>query len=274
MFFKNMNRTNRWMYAAILLICGMGLCFSCKGGKALVKMSGVLEEPVVDVVPENVENAYAHAAKVHPFELMSDTANHISVDGIAELDNGISTEGYGVMITKNATSTSFHGIRNSRQPQAFFDAATNSLWLTSCVISGTGSNVEQLYKMQFGTADDSARIVMTVEPYQMQQKLIEHLGYTVEGDLITFYANGVEVASAKNTVTDMGGLDAEQPIWIGDQISYDLNNGQPRVTFAPGVKFTTGLVLVYDDMPTLSAAITFNDDGTYTLSDFKAETAE
>ncbi|MBQ4174874.1 MAG: hypothetical protein II597_08770, partial [Prevotella sp.] len=63
----------------------------------------------------------------------------------------------------------------------------------------------------------------------------------------------------------------EQPIWIGEQISYDLNNGNPRVYFTPGVKFVTGLVLTYDDMPTLSASIQLAEDGSYELSDFKVK---
>ena len=268
-----MNRKNLWVLAAALFTCGLGLFSSCFDGAALMNVNGALEEPVINTMPEQVEKAYATTGKVHTFAILNDTANNVCVTGISELDGDVSTEGFGVMISKNATSTSFHDIRNSRQPQAFFDAASNSLWLTSCVMEGTGINVEQLYKMEFGTADDSARIVTTIEPYQLQQKIIEQLKYSVKDDQITFYANGVEIASAKNTVTDMGGLDAEQPIWVGEQISYNINNGQPRVCFVPGVKFTTGLVLTYDDMPTLSASLTFNEDGTYTLSDFKAEAA-
>lgn len=275
-----MVRKNRWMYAAILLVCGIGIFTSCQGGTPLRKVNGVLEAPVADMAyekedaymaPEIVENAYAHTVKVHTFELMSDTANHISVDGIGELDNGFSTEGYGVMITKNATSTSFHGIRNSRQPRAFYDAATGSLWLTSCVMEGTGTNVEKLYKMQFGTADDSARIVLTVNPYQMQQKLISHLNYSLKEDQLTFYANGLEIASVQTAVKDMGVQGAEQLVWIGEQLSYDLADGHPRVCFVPGVKISAGQVLSYDKMPTLSAAINLKPDGTYTLSDFQVK---
>ena len=266
-----MIRKNLWMFAAILVTCGLGLFSSCYDGIALTKVNGVLEEPVVDKIPEQVEKAYATTKKVHPFEIMNDSANNISVFGISELDGGVSTEGYGVMINKNAISTTFNNIRNSRQPRAFYDATSNSLWLASCVMEGTGTNVEQLYKMQFGSDNDSASIVATIEPYQMQQKIIEYMHYSIKGEQITFYANGVEIASALNTVSDMGGFDAEQPIWIGEQISYDLSNGQPRVCFVPGVKFTTGLVLTYDDMPTLSASIDLKEDGSYELSDFKAE---
>ena len=242
---------------------------SCGDAAVQKKMSGVIDEPVVVNVPEQVEKAYAATTKVHTFDILNDTAHNISVSGIGELDGGVSTEGFGVMVTKNATSTSFHGIRNTRQPQAAYDAHANSLWLTSCVMEGTGTHVEMLYNMQFGTADDSARVVATIEPYQMEQTLIEHLTFMVAGEQITLYADGAQIATATNTVTGMGGFDAEQPVWVGEQIGYDLSGAQPRVCFVPGVKFTTGLVLTYDDMPTLSARLTLNDDGSYSLSDFQ-----
>jgi hypothetical protein len=266
----DMNRKKFWVFAAILITCGMGMLSSCNEGTELLEVNGVLEEPVVNKMPEQLEKAFAKSVKVHPFEIMNDTANNVNVSGISELDGGLSTEGFGIMITRNDISTSFTDIRNSRQPKAFYDASANALWLTSCVMEGTGTNVEQLYKIQFGS-NDIANIADTIEPYKMQQKISEHLKYSVEGDKITFYIDEKEITSATNTVKDMGGLDDEQPIWIGEQISYDLNNGNPRVCFTPGVKFVTGLVLTYDDMPTLSASIQLAEDGSYELSDFKVK---
>lgn len=60
----------------------------------------------------------------------------------------------------------------------------------------------------------------------------------------------------------MGGFDEEQPVWIGEQISYDLTSQEPSLIFIPGIKFTTGLVLTYENMPTLSAPLTIGEDGT------------
>ena len=266
-----MNRMKFWMLAAILLSCGMSaLTSSCTSDKVLKNVEGVLEEPIVNQMSEQVKQGYVKAMKIHPFDIMNDSANNVNVCGISELDGGLSTEGYGIMVTKNDISTTFTDIRNTRQPQAFYDAKANTLWLTSCVMEGTGTNVEQLYKIQFGS-NDIANIADTIEPYKMQQKILEHLKYSVEGDKITFYIDEKEITSATNTVKDMGGLDDEQPIWIGEQISYDLNNGNPRVCFTPGVKFVTGLVLTYDDMPTLSASIQLAEDGSYELSDFKVK---
>lgn len=266
-----MNRMKFWMLAAILLTCGMSaLTSSCTSDKVLKNVEGVLEEPIVNQMSEQVKQGYVKAMKIHPFDIMNDSANSVNVCGISELDGGLSTEGYGIMVTKNDISTTFSDIRNTRQPQAFYDAKANTLWLTSCLMEGTGTNVEQLYKIQFGS-NDIANIADTIEAYKMQQKILEHLKYSVEGDKITFYIDEKEITSATNTVKDMGGLDDEQPIWIGEQISYDLNNGNPRVCFTPGVKFVTGLVLTYDDMPTLSASIQLAEDGSYELSDFKVK---
>ena len=72
-------------------------------------------------------------------------------------------------------------------------------------------------------------------------------------------------AGRKNTVKDMGGFDDEQPLWIGEQLYYDISGDEPMVVFTPGVKFTTGLVLTYDDMPELSAPITIDENGLFTI---------
>ena len=269
-----MNRKNFWMIAAILFICGTCLLTSCTSNKKTLKaVSGVLEEPVVNKLPKQVEEGYVKTFKVHTFDIMNDTANNVNVCGIGELDGGLSTEGYGVMVTKNATSTTFTDIRNTRQPRAFYDASTNDLWLTSCVMEGTGTHVEQLDKIHFGS-NDIAQIVGTIEPYGMQQKILEHLKYAIDGEQVIFFADDTEIASATNTVKDMGGFDEESLVWIGEQISYNVEDGNIRVCFVPGVKFTTGLVLTYDDMPTLSASVKMAEDGGYTLSDFKKEEPE
>ncbi len=264
-----MNKKSIWLLAASMLLCGLSFWISFHDGKALEKPYGTLEEPIVVKMPDSIKQVLDKTIKVHCFDIMSDTTNGIYVSGIGELDNGVSTEGYGITIDKKTTSTTFPDVRNTRQPRAYYDRATDCLWLTSSVMEGTGVNVEQLYKIQFGTADDSARIVSTIEPFQMQQKLMDYLRYSIDGEKITFYFDGVPIAKAENTIKDMGGFDDEQPLWIGEQIRYDLNEGQPRVCFVPGIKFTTGLVLTYDDMPTFSVGITWAEDGSLTLSDCK-----
>ena len=69
----------------------------------------------------------------------------------------------------------------------------------------------------------------------------------------------------------MGGFDSEQPVWIGEQIQYDLSGTTPQLLVTPGIKYTTGLVLTYDDMPTLSASITLTDDGQVNIGKLEYE---
>ena len=96
-------------------------------------------------------------------------------------------------------------------------------------------------------------------------ELIQRLGYTIEGENISLYDGDKLLATVINSVKDMGGFDDEQPLWIGEQLYYDVSDDEPKVIFTPGVKFTTGLVLTYDDMPELSAPITIDENGMFTI---------
>ncbi|MBQ2104361.1 MAG: hypothetical protein II478_04225, partial [Bacteroidales bacterium] len=75
------------------------------------------------------------------------------------------------------------------------------------------------------------------------------------------------LCTVTNTITDMGGLDIEQPVWIGEQISYSLKDGDLYLQVTPGVKFTTGLVLMYDDMPELTAKVAMSGNGYLQIGD-------
>lgn len=91
------------------------------------------------------------------------------------------------------------------------------------------------------------------------------MSYTIDGETISLYDGEKMLATVTNTVKDMGGFDDEQPLWIGEQLYYDVSSSEPKVIFTPGVKFTTGLVLTYDDMPELSAPITIDENGLFTI---------
>lgn len=65
----------------------------------------------------------------------------------------------------------------------------------------------------------------------------------------------------------MGGLDCEQLLWIGEQMVYDLSTTTPSLLVKPGVKFITGLVLTYDDMPTLTAPLKMAAHGSVSIDD-------
>ena len=65
----------------------------------------------------------------------------------------------------------------------------------------------------------------------------------------------------------MGGFDNDRPLWIGEQIQYDLSEDVPCLQITPGIKFITGLVLTYDDMPTLAAPLTISETGEVSIGD-------
>jgi len=250
--------------AKAIIVMGM-MTAGCKTASVETKqMAGTIEEPVPsDTMPDNVQQALAKATKYHSHELMNDTTNEVCVVSIDEMDE-TSTEGYGIQVTKGAMSTTFPNIRNTREPQATYNAKTGDLWLTSSAMEGTGVRVEWLHQIRFGE-NELAYVKTEVNPYGVQQELLQRLGYTIEGETITIYDGGKQLATVKNTVTDMGGFDDEQPLWIGEQLYYDVSGDEPKVIFTPGVKFTTGLVLTYDDMPELSAPLTIDENGLFTI---------
>ena len=259
-----MKRKSFISLAIALLAFGL-MVAGCKTASVETKqMAGTMDEPVpTDMMPDSVQQATAKAMKYRCHELMKDTVNEIYVSSIDEMDE-ISTMGYGIQVTKGAMSTTFPNIRNSREPQAKYNAKTGDLWLTSSAMEGTGVHVEWLHQIRFGE-NELAYVKTEVNPYGVQQELLQRLGYAIEGETITLYDGNKLLATVTNTVNDMGGFDDEQPLWIGEQLYYDVSGGEIKVIFAPGVKFTTGLVLTYDDMPELLAPITIDGNGMFTL---------
>ena len=259
-----MKRKNFISLAIAFLAIGL-MTAGCKTASVDKKqMAGTMEEPVPsDTMPDNVQQAMAKAMKFHSHELMNDTVNEVYVTSIDEMDE-TSTEGYGIQVTKGAMSTTFPNIRNTREPQATYNAKTGDLWLTSSAMEGTGVRVEWLHQIRFGE-NELAYVKTEVNPYGVQQELLQRLSYTIEGETITLYDGDKLLATVTNTVKDMGVFDDEQPLWIGEQLYYDVSGDEPKVVFTPGVKFTTGLVLTYDDMPELSAPITIDENGMFTI---------
>ena len=104
----------------------------------------------------------------------------------------------------------------------------------------------------------------------MQQALCNQLKYSIKGEKITLYCGDQEPVTVTNTVKDMGDF-YDDALWFGEQLSYDISGENVYVRATPGVSFVTGKVLHYDDMPTISAKVTLNADGSFTLSDVKIE---
>ena len=270
--YRSNNMYIKKVHSIVIVFFAIGLMMAgCKSADVNKKqMAGTMEEPVPsDMMPDSVQQATLKAMKYHCHELMNDTVNEVSVVSIDEMDE-ISTEGYGIQVTKGAMSTTFPNIRNTREPQAKFDATTGDLWLTSSAMEGTGVRVEWLYQIRFGE-NELAYIKTVVNPYAVQQELLQRLGYTIEGETITLFDGDKQLATVTNTIKDMGGFDVEQPLWIGEQLYYDVSGDMPKVIFTPGVKFTTGLVLTYDDMPELSVPISIDENGQFTIHEIAIE---
>ena len=266
---KRMKRQKRWMLTAILTICGLSafLC-ACEGtGTDHPHVAGTLEEPITDSAPTQIKELIERASRFRQHEILNDSENSIAVFNIDEVDT-TSTEGYGIVVVKGARSTTFTDICNTFEPEARYNSTTGDLWLTSSVIHGTGVHVEQLYQIRFHD-DGKAYIAHTFEPFDLQQQLCQRIGYAIDDQQVTLYDGRQLLTTVTNSVTDMGGFDDEQPLWIGDQIEYDLSEEAPHLMITPGVKFTTGLVLTYDDMPTLRAPLTVGAEGTSSIGDLK-----
>ena len=114
-------------------------------------------------------------------------------------------------------------------------------------------------------ASDSVRFA-----YDVQQALCQRLGYTTEGEDMILYIDGEAADTIRNTITDMGGFD-DDAIWIGEKLYFEKNDGDLRVSVVPGVKFVVGLVLHYENMPTITATVGKSNEGTVALSDLKIE---
>ena len=283
--------------AAVIFLGGLSVLMnSCQTKQSGVRLvAGTLDAPLpADTAPQHVQEAYGKALKVHPFDILSDEANSISVCGIGEVDT-TSTEGYGIMVTKGATSTTFLNIRNTRQPMACYDAQTGNLWLTSSAMEGSGVRVEWLYQIRFHD-NDSAYVAAVVNPYDVQQALCQRLGYTLDGDTVTLCSvtpdgvtplatlpqplpirEGSDIPlhqkSPQEKVTtplpDREGQGESPLLFIGEQLFYDLTGNQVQLQVVPGVKFADSPVLIYDDMPTLSLPVTLSGEGTPAFGEFQ-----
>lgn len=264
-------RRKTFIHLTLALIAMGVMLAGCKNvGGDKKQIAGTLEGPVPsDMMPDPVQQAFVKAVKYHSHDLLDDTANDIYVSGIDEIDQA-SSEGYGITVTKGAMSTTFPSIRHTREPQAKYNARTGDLWFTSPAMEGTGVRVEWLHQIRFGD-NDLAYVKTTVNPYSIQQVLLERLGYKIKGETISLYDGDKLLATVTNSVKDMGAFDDDQPLWIGEQLYYDLSNADPQVVFTPGVKFSSGFVLAYDDMPELSAPFTIDENGLFTLHEISVK---
>ena len=250
----------------ITLLVIAGLSFTSCNKKDIKPMNGVLDSVFKSEVPEKVNKIKQEFGFDENYEkLLDEKKDGVGVYSIYGFKDGTSSEGYGIVIHKDGAWSAFPEICHGKNPLARYDEKHNSLWLTGGVMEGTGVYVEKLYHIKF-EKDGKARIAGNIDPYIMQEELCKKFSYSIKGDVITFYAGERELCTRENKVKDMGGFDTDA-IWIGEQLFYDISGDDLYVYFVPGVKFVTGLVLTYENMPTLMARVTIDKDGCFTLSD-------
>lgn len=260
---------------AVLLMIAASFT-ACSGQTKPVK--GTLEGPT----PENNAPAAVHRAMQENLTSYEQILNNkIYQVGVWSLTGCPDVEGtceYGIMVVKKGQGTKLPDVHHGKNPHAWYDAAKDVVWLGDGVMEGTGVHVERLYAIRFQD-NGQAYVAWRLDPYDAQQKLVKMLGYSVKDNVFSLYntENGSEklLNTITNTVTDMGGLDSDDPLWIGEQLTYDLYNDDPLLRVRPGVKFTTGLVLNYQDTPTYQVTVTANfDDGSFSLSNLTEVPAE
>ena len=252
------------MAAALVVV---GILIGCKGKVAEVKpVCGTLEEAFgLESATQEVQEAMASVALDDRYEnTFEDEKEGVAVWSLMRLNDEQSAEGMGIVVVKDGKATAFPDIRHGNQPSARYDAATRTLWFAGGEMEGTGIRVERLYELHIAD-DGSASIAQSIDPYDMQQALLQRLGYSIDGQSISFYDEKRLLCCVTDTVSDMGGFD-EEPIWIGEQLSYDLSAEPIRVLCLPGLKYVTGLVLNYDAMPTIVADVEMSPASSFTIN--------
>lgn len=228
---------------------------------------GTIDEPLrEEAAPQKIHLAMTLDYTDRYENVLSDTENGVSVWSLVWCNPDMSSEGYGIHVIKNKKTTHFPNIYHGKNPRAEYIADKDLLWLFCGAVEGTGVHVEKPFLLRFDETG-SAIIETRLDPYTIQEALRNRLSYIVKGDEITFYDNGEPLCTVTSTITDMGGLDDTQPIWIGEQISYFIQDGDLYVRFIPGAKYVTGLMLLYDDMPELSAKVSLIGNGAISIGD-------
>ena len=235
----------------------------------VMPVSGTIEEAFgFEPASTEVREAMAYVELDERYEkTFEDTKENVEVWSLMRLSEERSSEGMGVVVVKDGQATAFPDIRHGNNPSARYDAETQTLWLACGEMEGTGIFVQRLYQLHINE-DGSANIVQSIDPYDMQQALLQRLSYNIEGQSISFYDKKKLLCCVTDTVSDMGGFD-EEPVWIGEQLSYDLSDETIRVRCLPGLKYVTGLVLSYDVMPTIEADVEMSGTSSFTIDNIK-----
>ena len=246
-----------------LLLCLAALVLAGCKGSGVRPVSGVLDEVIeVGAAPVAVLDLLAEPVPDDRYETILEE-DGVQVWSLLRCSDSLSSEGYGILVGRGEALTAFPDIRHGRMPRAGFDPSTGDLWVIGGEVEGTGTQVDRPWLIRFDESGQ-AFVAASINPFDMQEALRSLMGYGIKGQDITFYVSGEPLVTVTSHETEMGGF-WEEPVWIGDQLSYEVEDGL-KVRFTPGLCFVVGKVLLYDDMPTFEADVALTEDG-FTVSD-------
>lgn len=262
-----MKEMKKWFMIATALVA-MCATMACNKNNASQPVYGTLEKEIETVdAPSAVYDAMTRVVIDERYEtVMDDKTSGVKVLSLLKCNDEVPSEGYGMAVSRGDVMTALPKLRHGNMPRARYDASSGDLWIVGGDMEGTGVRVERPYLLRFDN-DGYAGIVTSIDPYEMQQALCKVLSYSIDGQDITFLADGQPLITVTNHIDDMGDI-MDDAIYIGEQLEYNIA-GPLEVNVTPGVNFTVGKVLHYEDMPTITATVALNDDGTFSLSDFK-----
>ncbi len=268
-----------FLWSMCVLLLG-SLFISCTEKSSGVKpVNGLLTEAIgAGEAPQSVKDVMQTPEVDGRYEvILGDKDSELSVWSLMHCSQTLSSENYGVLVSRanGQTITALPDIRHGNMPTAIYDAEADALWLTGADMEGTGVRVEHLYQLRF-VDGGKAKVVRSIDPYDVQQLFCQQLNYQVEGNKITLYLNDKPLTTV-TTTSDNNNSICEDAVWIGEQLSYDLSDERISVCITPAVRYQANndakeTVLLYDDMPEIIATVTITDEG-ISLSDIRVKEA-
>lgn len=253
------------IYLTIFIICSF-FCSCVEKSVEKHAIRGSIDgEIAVDSAPQKVVEAINKCFVDRHESVVHDEENNLSVWSLVWCSSNVSSDGYGIVVSKDRVSTYLPNIYHGKNPIARFDAKKKILWLACGAIEGTGVCAERLYALKFDEKGN-AQVAFAIDPYKMQEALRAKLFYSVDGNRISIYSDENHLYDVAVKENDMGGLDSECPVWIGEQLRYDISGDDIYVRVNLGVKFNTGLVLNYEELIEIVAEVDIDENGEFSIN--------
>lgn len=204
--------------------------------------------------------------KLQNADLAKDNKNFENICG--EVDEGISVwslvsdgseeslDKKGIIIRKDGVNYNFPNVYHGNNPIAEVNEESGLVLFAGGFMEGTGVHSEAFYVFKPNASGDY-EIVNAISPYKVQNKIIDMIKYSIDGNKITFKNGNKTICETVNMEDGMGAL---SEVWVGEQISYEFDEDcNVKVNITPGKKFSDGIVLMYDAMPTFVANMNYDD---------------